>query len=203
MSDQPELDSLIVSHLADLEDALVRLEEFVEPRLGGGVNDILERFMSRTGWPGKADWSENHLWVAPTSWRTEEGSSRDDFGAYFEFEIIPGQDEAEDYYSITSLAGVGSATYGLRWNQNQLNKTQWKKFIQAQTERLDNLRKKGFHFDARSKRIHYPVRVDHARLVEAFREDSFDEALAPLVAALEAALASEAAFEELLGAARA
>jgi hypothetical protein len=45
--------------------------------------------------------------------------------------------------------------------------------------------------------------VDHARLVEAFREDSFDEALAPLVAALEAALASEAAFEELLGAARA
>lgn len=67
MSDQPEFDSLIVSHLADLEAAILRLEEVVEPKLGGEVDEIVNDFISRTGWAGEADWSENSLWAAPIS----------------------------------------------------------------------------------------------------------------------------------------
>lgn len=111
---------------------------------------------------------------------------------------MPGQDELTDNYTSTSLIGAGRAAYGLRWKQNELNKTQWKKFIQGQSECLDGLRKNGFIFETRNKWIYFPVRVEHTLLVHAFREDTFGEALAPFVAAMKAAHESVAEFDKML-----
>lgn len=196
----PELDGLIVEHLADLDRATARIEG-LQSEIFTAIGKRAENWARKQGWAAdfiypKGGWSDWEAWVAPQEWRTAD--TADDVDAWFELRVGPGDTEegieGEDWYYLTRLCGVGVGQMGLMFKSDIAKKNQWKKAFPHVAELVAGT---GFVASA-DRSLFLPFRIDPADLAVALREEDPDAALDPFEAALDTLLKAKPAFDRVI-----
>ena len=199
MSDQTELNCLIVDNLPDLEAALHQADTVIEPMLAAEVERVVADFLRQHGWVGAMDGFDS-LWLAPPEWRDPDGGD-DDVICHFELDVVPQAARDSDWLWLSTLTGAGLTTAGFYWRSEAVRPAQLAKLVAAQPETIERLQQAGFVYDAANKRALYlPVLVDRAQLVAGLRAGNVDEAVEVFATAFDAAAAAVSLFKPLLAA---
>ena len=72
--EEPNIDALIVRHIDDLEAAMVRIEEEIDPKLNLAAWDALKRSLGEAYHFGDDD-DPNQAWFAPSDWLDVAGDA--------------------------------------------------------------------------------------------------------------------------------
>jgi hypothetical protein len=200
---QPELDRLLINNIADLDAAAQHIINELMPDVGKALDELADAFMRKSGWAGKADWSNEGLWLAPEDWRKQGISKRkadsDDFIAYFGF-ANRGEEEPKEVYWLTQILGIGDRDLGLRWCRNDVKTKQWRKAVGQQTSVIEPLRARGFEYQESEGSFFLPIHVDQAALAQAVGDESPELALAPFTNVLQSCADAKPDFDALLAA---
>jgi len=188
MTEASDLDALIVKHIGDLEAARRRIDEVVDPRLLREVSVIMENWAAGLGWVHKFEDDEQSISVAPEDWikRDKDGKINWWF-PWFELSSI---DADGDLVSASHLAEFlaledSSTCKALSFCQDVLGKKVWRNLLKKTAKEMQALRDLGFEVDDREGLVNFPVRLDLEVLKTSFEENDFEEALAPVSAALD------------------
>lgn len=200
MSQNIELDALILRNLGDLDGTTRRIEALTEV-IWRGLAEPVQEWASRQGWV--AETADNAMWwIAHDRWRDPEAD--ENFAAQFDFAYGEGdtgeQGPDEDYFELTRLFGAGLGRMGLRFEQGLLKPGRWRAFrasrpdlVQAVAE-IAPIDGKGSCF--------LPFKLDVEAVVLALQEDDYSEAARPIIEALDRLHRGRAPFDRLIAAAR-
>jgi hypothetical protein len=194
----PELDKLIVEHLADIDAAVKRLEA-LEAEVFGALDSAAKNWAEKNGWAGKFDYLESGLWFAPPEWRvpgTEEDEKK--FQARFEMEVGAGDTQSfkteEDRFYLTRLCRAGSGEIGFRFKQELITKGQWRKRFKDLTYLVE---KTAFVADSEQS-FFLPFQVEGAKLAESMQEEAVEVALTPFENTLAQIVEARSAFDAVV-----
>ncbi|MBD2745798.1 hypothetical protein IC232_03715 [Microvirga sp. BT688] len=203
-----QMDALIVRHLSDIDAAARRLSYELEAKVGKAIDVLIEEWAEKSGWEGSFSWDQVDLYFYPKEWEyTEEGSDEPSQYGYFYLYSGPGDnfdDNAQvDYFWLTRLCGAGRGELAFWWEYEKGTVApkgkKWKQFVNPYIERL---KAAGFNYHEDDGIFYRPVRVDAESLAKAVENESIEDALKPIEAALEACLAAQPIFDEILTAAK-
>ncbi len=105
----PELDALIVEHLADLDRAAEGIED-IETRIFTAFGARAGVWAKSQGWSSDFDYPEGGWdnwvnWLAPAEWRTTDTAVEGEkFDGKFQFDGVTAR---KDRFVLTSLCGAG------------------------------------------------------------------------------------------------
>lgn len=200
----PELDGLIVEHLADLDRAAARIDG-IEAAVFTAMGEKAGVWAKKQGWVSDFDWPEDGwdawpAWVAPQGWRTADTSTADDtFDGSFVLSVGGGDTEVgkagEDWFYLTRLCRVGVGQLGLRFARPSFVKPrQWKQALPRLAELVRNTR---LVVDEEPS-FFLPFKIEAVALAQALREEDPNAALGPFEAALDSLLDAKPAFDQVL-----
>jgi hypothetical protein len=199
---RPELDSLIVQHLADLDRTTLRIAQ-LQGELFEAMKRAVERWCEENGW--RADFSydqgghwPDEPWLAPLEWRTAGSDDEGDFDAWFQLDVGEKDTEAwvegEDFWFITRLCRAGVGQTGFRFKTGLKKGRAWKQAF-ARIEPL--VKETSFHADS-TPSLFLPFALDPVALSRAIEQENLDLALGPLMDALRELARTKAAFTEAI-----
>lgn len=186
----PELDRLIVEHLADLDAAAHRIEQ-LEARAWAALAKEMATWAATAGWNGVFD-TGGDLQVSPPEW-TVPGERR----AWFYIGWGPDDDDTgeagQPWFELSRLTGVGGGRLCL-WLDHKGYRNSWKPAARAGAEAV---RPMGFALTdyANFYTDCTPVQAEMAR---AFEDDDLETALAVVVKALDRAAAAKDHFTDMM-----
>lgn len=186
----PELDRLIVEHLADLDAAAHRIEQ-MEARLWVSFASVMATWAATAGWEGVFDTS-GELQLSPREW-TVDGERR----AWFHIDWGPDDDgtgkDGMPWFGLCRLTGVGGGQVCL-WLDHKGYRNSWKPAARAAAEAV---RPMGFVLSnyANFYTDCTPVQAEMAR---AFEDDDLETALAVVVKALDRAALAKDHFTDMM-----
>ena len=200
----PELDGLIVEHLADLDRTAARISG-IETVVFTAMGEKAETWAKKYGWVSDFDYPEGGwfgwgAWVAPPDWRTADTlPTAKKFDGNFYLSCGAGDTEdgkdGEDRFFLTRLCRVGAGQIGLRFDRPDFVKPkQWKQAVPRLAELVRHTR---FVLDENPS-FFLPVTIEAAALAQALRDEDIGAALAPFEVALEALVAAKPAFDQVL-----
>jgi hypothetical protein len=194
----PELDKLIVEHLADLDASAKRLHQ-LEKEVFGAIATSAEDWAKKEGWVGGYDYLEGVFWVAPPEWRTPDTEeSKDIFQAWFQMGV--GADDTEnlkpeeDYFNLTRLCRVGSGEIGFRFKQDLITRAKWKMRFRDLTDLVERT---AFVADLEPS-FFLPFQLEGSKLAETLREEAVEDSLAPFEKALAQIAEARSAFDIII-----
>jgi hypothetical protein len=201
----PELDKLIVDHLADLDAAAIRLTD-----LGGEVCDKIDEAAAE--WAGEKRWLGNFdfmqkrptprgigpgLWFAPPDWLmpgTPVASL--DFQAWFELKWD--DTKIGDQFELTSLCGEGVQQAGFRFGfSDQLIRRRSLRALFRSASFVDLLKETPFSVDSIPS-FFFPIKLDSSTLGKCFLEGDIESALVPFEEVLASIAAAKPAFDAVI-----
>lgn len=196
MSQNIELDALILRNLGDLDGAARRIEALSDV-IWRGLGEPVQAWAARHGWVTQM---EVDGWAAPETWRDPEADDDDGFAAHFAFAYAGGDSgdhrSGEDYFELTRLFAAGHGRYGLRFEQGLRKPAKWKAFrsnrpdlVQAVAEVLP-IDAKGAFF------LSFKLNVE--AVVLAMQEDDYSEAARPIIEALERLERGRPTFDRMI-----
>lgn len=191
---QAELSALIIANIQDLDGAAHHLEQTLQSEIGEALDEAARRFCSEMRWSGKFSWDDDELWVAPTSWSTEDAGGSSYPSQRFAFTHDSDDLGELDYFWLTQLVGKGRARLGFAWVRSGISRSRWKKALAGRTDLIEEIRRRGFSYDEKQGTFFLPVVIDADRLARAFAE----EALQPFEAALRKLAEDRDIFERLV-----
>lgn len=200
----PELDGLIVEHLADIDRAAARIDG-IQTVVFTAMGERAEEWARRQGWVSdfsypKGGWDDWEAWVAPPEWRTADtAADGDEFDAWFTLGVGAGDteegNEGEDWFYLTRLCRMGVGEIGLRFKPDGIARPrQWKKAFPRLAELVSGT---GFVAD-REPSLFLPFAIDPGDLATALRDEDPDAALGSFEAALDALLKAKPAFDRVV-----
>jgi hypothetical protein len=200
----PELDSLIVEHLADLDRAAARIGA-LEDQVFTTIGDKAQQWAGQKGWKSDFDyptegWGAWEAWVAPEEWRTPETLEKDnEFDAWFEFDVGDGDTlggkESEDWFYLTRLCRVGVGQIGFRFKHSGIIKArQWNQNSACLNEIVAPTK----FVPAEERSFFMPISIDPRVLAQTIKDEDLDAALKPFEEALDDVLASRPHFDKLI-----
>ena len=199
----PELDGLIVEHLAEIDRAAARIND-IESAVFTAMGNRAERWAEKHEWVAdfsfpKSGWSYWESWVAPPGWRTAgTASNGNDFDARFVLEVGAGDTgeglDGEDWHYLTRLCGVGIGQVGLRFKVAGVKPRVWKKTFPSLAEFVSET---GFIADTVPS-FFLPFAIEPGELAKALRDEDPDAALGPFESALNKLLTSKKAFDSVV-----
>lgn len=203
----PELDALIVEHLADLDRSAARIEG-IQRTVFSAMGRKAEDWAKKHGWANdfrypEGGWDEWENRVAPEDWRVPGSASEDDrFFAWFELAVGAGDTETgkdgEDWFYLTRLCRAGVGQLGLVFRQEGLVKPrQWKQAFHGPERLVDMVSGTRFIADARPS-FFLPFASDATSLAAALRDEDPEAALSFFDTALDALLAAKPAFDRVI-----
>ncbi|GAW41164.1 hypothetical protein SH203_01567 [Brevundimonas sp. SH203] len=181
----PELDRLIVEHIADLDSAATRID-LIEERIWKAHAEALEDWSRAMGWGGDFD-IEDDLIAAPAHWEVDESKQ-----AWFEIDFGPEDDELGLHFNLMRLTGAGGRVC-LRFGYNGLRKP-WKAAARQHAEALQQF---GFVMTPYAD-FYTDCTPVFTNMIEAVESGDFSPATDPLRAALDRAKAAEPTFTAIL-----
>lgn len=195
----PELDGLLLENLGDIEAAYKRLQ-FVERAVFDQMGTAVEAWLPTPEWQGHFDYLGEGLWVAPRHWSAaaDHGEASD---AWWAFGYGAGEGRAgpaDDALFLTRICRVGQGSMGFALNQEVSGARAWKALLR---ENAAKLTLEGFRLDDVGV-AWLDVQLDHSMLARGARESDFEEAMSPLISALEQIKSAEPLLTELLNIAR-
>lgn len=189
-----ELNKLLIEHLGDLDDGARRLE-MLQQEVAEEIDDIFDKWVTEKGWiKGDETWKDDRdASVARPPWFTEEKG----WIAWFQLDFASGDDgnpgAEKDHFWLTRLCREGRGQMGFRFVENEFGKTQWKRFLKANANRLADTR---FILDDEPS-LFLPFKIEKDALANGAEHEDFSEALQPLTEALDHLYDMSTRFEEL------
>ncbi len=194
----PELDALIVEHLADLDRAAEGIAD-IEKRIFTAFGARAGAWAKSQGWSSDFDYPEGGWdnwvnWLAPAEWRTTDTAVEDEkFDGKFQFDGVTAR---KDRFVLTSLCGAGVDHLGFWFVRPEFIRVRkWKQAFPRLAELVKNT---GFVWQDDELCFFRPVTIQPANLAQALLEEDIDAALGPFDAALESLLQARPAFDEVL-----
>jgi len=187
--EQNELDALISENIADLELALTRVDEVIDPRLNKAAWEALQRGLADGDYHFEDDDDLDECWFAPRTWLNKDKDS----DPWFRL-------TADDSQHRTWLASYTSPrtdreAIAIQWCHNNLYVKDYKQILAAHTDDLRNIERAGFRRDG--NRIYLPIEFDSQKIAEGLRSEDLAEAMEPVVRAARALLNACEAFQHL------
>lgn len=199
MSEQAEINCLVVANLADLEAAQRQIDDVITPMLEEAVERIFADFIKKRGWTGVFK-TLDEFWLAPPEWADADGDEGDCV-CHFEIDWVPRSEE--DYHWLSALTGAGQASVGLYWSSDALRPAALGKLVAANRDAVAKIQSRGFAYDVGNRHALYvPVKVDRDRLLAGLREGDVAEAAEVFADALDTALSAAPLFQPLVDALR-
>ena len=200
----PELDSLIIEHLVDLDRAGKRIAA-IEHRLFSAMNAKAEQWARRQNWKGEFEIPENGNWydwkfrLAPTEWRKGGDNPKDAFDCYFETGVGAGDTlggkAAEPWNYVTRLCSLEGGQMGLRLvTYDTIRIRKWQGIVDLFR---DDIASTNFIVDSQPS-FFLGFRINPIALAAALRDDDPDLALDPFTAALDNLLEARPVFDKLV-----
>lgn len=166
------IDSLIVRNIADLEAAIVRTRDEIDPKLNYEGLSALERALGDS-WFFKHDKDPEEAWFAPCRW-------------------LEDQEEPDPYFALTTAHANEYKTWlaqyvaptsdrqkvGIYWYSRLLNTSNYKLVMDGAVQELEFIRAAGFMLD--EKKIYLPIEFDRELIAQGFETDDFTEAFTPI-----------------------
>ncbi|WP_424139651.1 hypothetical protein [Roseomonas chloroacetimidivorans] len=204
----PELDGLIVEHLADLDQAAIRISG-IETAIFTAMGQRAKEWAEGHGWVSDFDypeddgWDDWAKWVAPPDWRTADTAVENSkFDGKFELSLGDGDtgwgQAGEDWFYLTRLCRVAAGQIGLRFSRPDFVKVpRWKQAIPRIREIVTH---PSFIVITASKEpaLFLPFKIDAAALAAALRDEDPGAALGPFETALDTLLDTKPAFDQVL-----
>lgn len=185
-----ELDKLILGNLADLDATALRLGQ-IDETVWRAVDRVVERWAKEKQWAGLFDVEGRGLWVTPAAWRTAS-EDEENPDATFWFELA--SRDPPTHFDLSDLCGVGGSRYGFRFHQKLLGKVEWKELARKHVSAFQQL---GMHLDSKASPF-IEVVIDPQKLVSDVEAGDYEEALTPIVKALDRLLAANKSVGPLL-----
>ena len=204
MTDQPNLDALVIRHIADIEGGMRHAKEVIEPRLWEEAAEIVLTRIDDSTWYGFADAEDQAIWIAKKAWLRPDASPVD-----ADFFILLDEGASENGHGenswLASFTGAGTdpATTVLSFSQDVLNDGPWKKLLKTHPQVVDAIIAKRFIYDVRAGSLSIPMVIDRETLATAFEDEEFGAAFEPLAQAVDTVIAAEAELDALVDLARA
>ena len=185
-----ELDTLILRNLVDLDSTAQRLNQ-IDENVWRAVDSVVERWAKEHGWVGRFDVEGRGLWLTPAMWqRTSEDDESPD--AAFRYEVA--SHDPPTYFDLSDLCGLGGSRYGFRLHQKLFGKVEWKELARKHAPAFQKL---GMRLDSKASPFAETV-VDLAALTGAVETGDFEEALAPILEALDCLADVEKTLQSVL-----
>ncbi len=182
---------IILNDLKLFNATAVYFEEEIWPKIHSNAIDFLAHWEKDNNWTFIADKDDSLVdsRFFPNSWNPNE--------QWFKISYIGKVSDAADYI-LADLCGFGSDKIGLTYCNNlQVRVREWKRKINVCSNEYSALLKRySFYFDDEGLTFYTPIILDHAKLVDAWENDAYDEFLLPLTNALESAKNSLAEFDK-------
>ena len=197
----PELDRLIVEHLADIDAAAKRLYA-LQGEIFEALGAAAEDWAGKNGWLGKFDYLNEEFWLAPADWRTPGTEEEDNvFQAWFQMELGAGDTDSsgkpeEDFFYLTRLCRVGSGEIGFRFKQDLITKGQWRRRFRDLAGRAENT---AFVVD-REPSFFLPVQLEGTKLAASLQEEAIEAALPPFEDILTRIIDAKPTFDAIIAA---
>jgi alkylhydroperoxidase family enzyme len=187
--EESELDGLIARNISDLEAALTRVQENIDPKLNAEAWNTLKQALHDAEYHFEDDDDLNEAWFAPKAWLDEEGDS----DPWFRLNARDGS-TLETWLACYVAPRSERDAIGLQWYHNQYVRD-YKAVLDAHAEELHRIEQSGFRRDGNN--IYLPISFDTEQFAEGFREGNLSEALAPIVTAADALERARPSFQRL------
>lgn len=174
MSDT-ELDTFLLENWGDLDRASARARQ-IEEAVFETIIDQAQAWAAERNWSGIYSY-EGHFWLAPPEWTLSPGP-KPKVDAWFQLDFF---DDDQDYWSVTTLMGLGSGRAGFKLAQTRITAKAWKTRI-AEPSSLAAL--PAFRLEPPASLV-LPVRLDHREVVEGAAIGDYLKAVQPITAALD------------------
>lgn len=187
--EQNDLDALIADNICDLELALTRVEEVIDPRVNEAAWDALKQALADADYHFEDDDDLDEAWFAPRTWLDKDKDS----DPWFRL-------TADDSHHRTWLASyiaprTDREAIGIQWYHDNLYVKDYKQILEAHAGDLRDIERAGFRRDG--NRIYLPIEFDTQKIAEGLSNDDLAEAMEPVVRAAEALLVASEAFQRL------
>ncbi|MGY4801337.1 hypothetical protein [Teichococcus aerofrigidensis] len=199
---EPELDSLIVQHLADLDRTTLRIG-LIQGLVLEALCEIVAEWAEENGWHADFKMAEDGIWfadcwLAPRGWRTKDSKKEDAYDAWFELDAGAGDDqewrEGQDTWFLTRLCRVGFGQVGLKFKTDLRKGRAWKQAFAQMGEIVKDTK---FAPDAEYS-FFLPFNLEAAALARALEEENVGSALEPFSSILEELRRALPAFDNVV-----
>lgn len=194
---EPELDTLIVANIADLDAAARYLQQVLQPAVGRQIDEIWDAFRKEHAWAGESGFDDGTPWLAPAAWRKPDSTTDDDHTCSFQLGFAEGAG-VEAHFWLTELVGAAPGCYGLRWLHHGSRVRAWRRLVGQHPDLVATLRAHGFDYEEAKGSFFLPIRIEQAQLVKALQYEAPEQALEPLEKALGTLVEAKPHFDTLL-----
>lgn len=185
MSEENELEYLLVKHVGDIEGAILHLK-MMDKRLFKEASEVILECIDRSVWHIHLEPDDEELWFADRTWREPDAApGRAHASIHLGERLGENDDTDETWVAEFTSAGGSGASVALILHQEYLTNPQWRKLIKQHSSYVDRLEQLGFQYDESAGTFFVPVHLLSEKLAIAFKEDDFSEAFEPLSQALE------------------
>ncbi|WP_374943455.1 hypothetical protein [Sphingomonas sp.] len=198
MTEQQGLDALVIRNIGDIAAAMKHADEVLGPRVWTEAGKAVEKAGSNDTWYAEFDASIESVWLAKRTWLDGSADPDATFWLGLDEWTTPGGDGENCWLATFTGTGENGATLALWISQNMFSVARWKKLLKANGKLVEELLQHGFRFDEEDdRRLYLPVTIEPEALVKAFEEEDFDQAMQPLVQAVEIAINAGAELDRL------
>lgn len=198
MSDK-EMDSLIIRHLLDLENAAARLHNDLGTRVFERIDNIVQQWIATRvdKWFFKASSDSAYARFAPESWRVAGSAKKEsDYKSFFQFKNW--EEEQTEFY-LTPVCNLRGGPFGVEWqfkyNESGMNRNAWRKFIQPEIPKFMSL---GFRYQEKNDLFFVQTSLSQEKLAVAIENDAIEDALDPVRQGLKTIEAALEEFDRLI-----
>lgn len=201
MNANAQLDALIVRNIGDVEAAHSRAIDEIDQRIWNEMSATVElAVQAKDGWLGHFSVADIHVDADVNFYASEWRDNANKVRFWFQLEEITGPDGEAPASWVAKAVGDNQqgAFLGLVFDQDVFEgRTRPLLKVMKENHKLrENLANLGF--GEKDNRIYLPVKLDQEILAQAFAEDIFDEALAPLSKAITKIVDSRTFFDQLV-----
>jgi hypothetical protein len=198
MSD-PEIGAVIVRYIDELEAALRYAHSSMQPALAKAVAGVMQRKQLALNWAGEVlpDFNET-LWLAPEEWRMPGGAADNEFYLSFSLDTSPSIDGSDPETWVGIFAGVAGAGMKFTFGTDALGQREWKALLKAQAPLAVELVDKGFRCEPKTGELALAIPIGRQELAMGFEEKALEDALSPLIQAVDRIDAARPVFDRLV-----
>lgn len=189
-----EVDALIVRNIADLEAALERIEDSIDPKLFKEAWETLKGALGEKEWFFADDENPDEAWFAPRSWILTDEDGDEDADPWFK--LIPaGGKKFRSWATHFVSANSEQEKFSIRWRWYNFYKRDYDAVAVEQADSIDVIVQSGFCQDGRE--LYAPITFDRGAVAQGLAEDHLREALMPITIAAETLRSAMPGFEKL------